>query len=174
MSSAPIIKLDLIYPGLIIELPVEGINNNGSATNDVIVQFKRVPLGLEYNGSNLERGIFEPMNLIWNIGYMAANEKNLTGAFYWKVLDDSKAPYVFELWSGLSECCDSCSDYYKVIVDGLTLTDLINAGIVRVVDEFYDDDLDAAAGGVQIGQYYRVSSTNTLGLPEGVVKMRYV
>lgn len=170
-----LIRYDLIYPGLIICVPVTNVSNKSSVpTYDAIVTLHSIPEGLEFSSANVDRGTFDELSLIWNTTFLSSVD-SLNALFCFKVLDDSKAPFKFTFEASLSGECASCNGTkYYVTVDGLTVTELVTLGSVVVAVGFYDDDAHAAANGVQIGQYYKLSATNTLGLPEGTVKMRYV
>jgi hypothetical protein len=41
------------------------------------------------------------------------------------------------------------------------------------VTTFYDDDADAAVGGIAVGELYALSASNTYTLPSGMVKVRF-
>jgi hypothetical protein len=45
-------------------------------------------------------------------------------------------------------------------------------GKIAAIQGVYQNDADAASNGVQLGQCYELSSTNTYGMPEGILKTR--
>jgi uncharacterized repeat protein (TIGR01451 family) len=167
---------NLIFIGQVICVPIEKVTNTSGVTaTDVIVKLDKIPDGLTYTSSNLPRGEFDTNSRIWTIGSMSPQEE-LTGLLCFEVTDDSKAPFQFNFTVGLSDYCETCENpnAYCVTVKGLSLQELVDAGIVTVQPGTYDDDADAALGGVAIGQFYELSATNLYGLPDGHVKRRIV
>lgn len=168
-------NLGIIYTGQTICVPIDNITNNSGVTaTDVIVKLKSIPDGLEYASSQLSRGTYDINSRIWTIGTMSPKE-TLSGLLCFTVLDDSKEPYGFTFIVGLSEYCETCEEQnsYCVTVSGISCTDLAACGTI-MIQGIYDDDLDAAGNGVEIGEYYELSATNTLGLPDSMIKKRTV
>ena len=164
----------IIFTGQTLCAPVEQVKNtSGVVAEDVIVKLVSIPEGLEYSSSQLARGTFDINSRIWTIGAMSPGE-SLSGLLCFTVLDDSKAPFQFDFIVGLSDYCENCEDTrtYCVIIKDLSCTDLAQCGMLRVAEGTYDNDADAAEGGVEIGEYYELSAENTLELAEGSIKKR--
>lgn len=175
-TIAKTIDLDIIYAGLTVCVPIENVKNNSSVTvDDVIVKLDEIPDGLSYSSYVLGQGSYDELSLIWSVGALGPLGST-SGMLCFTVLDDSKAPFNFNLTVGLSGLCEQCDplNQYCVTIKGLRVADLIAAGIIVPEPGIYDDDLDAAAGGVDLGKWYILSDTNTLGLPDGMVKKRVV
>lgn len=173
-SNSKTYDLGVIFTGQTICVPVEHIKNtSGVVATDVIVKLDKVPDGLEYASSQLARGTFDPISRIWTIGTMSPGE-SLSGLLCFTVLDDSQEPFSFNFIVGLSDYCETCEtpNSYCVIVKGISCIELYQCGMIRVEDGTYDDDADAAAAGIEIGEYYELSAENLYGLPEGQIKRR--
>lgn len=170
--------IGIIKNGDTICVEIANVKNDGViTTNDAIVTLKAIPDGLEYQSSNLPRGQFDANDLIWNIGILTPVD-DLSGLLCFKVLDNSKAPFHFTFTPGLSAYCESCDNppQYCITVDGLLESDLNLAGYFGIANpgSTYDDDVDAATGGVAVGEFYELSATNLLGAPVGTIKRRIV
>ena len=164
-------KIDLIYTGQTICVPVDEVKNNSGVTaTDVIVKLDKVPDGLSFSSTNLTKGTYDENSRIWSIGSLTPLQV-ISGLFCFTVTDDSKAPFQLNFTVGLSEFCDTCDDNnkYCATVDGLTVTDLVNAGLA-IVEGVYNSDAEAIADGLAEGDYYELGTTNIYGLPPGHIK----
>lgn len=167
MANSLIIDAGLLYADKTICVPVNNVTNNSALyADDVIVQLSEVPDGVTYLNSNLPRGTYDDISNIWNIGQMKPYEV-LNGQICFSVADPSIESFSFTFTVGLSEYCDGCTEPtpYCVIVKGIA------NGLV-IVGDSYDNDADAAANGVEVGQLYELSTTNSYGLPPRMIKKR--
>lgn len=63
-------------------------------------------------------------------------------------------------------------EYYYGLSDGSLAGPIALGGSFLVADGQYTDDVDAGLGGVEVGEWYELSSDNSYGLPEGTLKRR--
>lgn len=168
-------SLDLLYEGLIICSPIENVvNTSGVYAEDVVVKLKSIPNGLSFSSKNLPKGLWDENTLTWTIGQLAPSE-TLTGMLCWQIDDASTSPYTFVYTVGLSDHCEQCDpdNEFHITVKGFSVQDLIDAGVVVIQPGGpFDDDADAALGGIELGEYYLLSATNLYGLPDGHPKQR--
>lgn len=167
--------IGVFYTGKVFCLPGISVQNpTRVTTTDVLVELKEIPDGLIYNSSSPPRGVWDEVDLLWNVGSLAPLEK-LTLMLCFEITDPTKSSFNFYFRTNYTDFCEVCTPFTDacISVTGITKTELINSGFVFPVG-IYDDDLDAASGGVLVGQYYELSATNTLGLPEGHIKRRTV
>ena len=159
-----------IYSDKLIPIHLNAENTLSSPAEDVTVKLKEIPEGVSYVSNQLSRGEFIVSELLWNVGYVGPRQI-YDGILTFQITDPSKSSFSFDFIVG-SEC-EACDDVitYCITYTGISSTELVAAGLV-VVSGTYDDDADAALGGVDIGGYYLLSSSNTYGLPEGHPKQR--
>lgn len=167
---------NLLTVGQTICVPIEVNNDSAVSASDVIVKLKKVPDGLSYSTSDLNRGEFDENINTWILGVLGEKEQGVMGNFCFVITDDSKAPFVFNFEVSLSEYCDTCKEktQYCVKITGLTCNDLADCGLLTVAEGAYEDDVDAGNNGVAVDNFYELSDGNLYGLPAGHIKKRLI
>ena len=75
-----------------------------------------------------------------------------------------------QVYTSRRSTADSPQEYKFTLEDIADF--LVSEFGIQPIQGIYDDDVDAAAAGVAIGETYELSLGNSYGLPEGTLKIR--
>lgn len=116
--STKLVTKTFICTGDIIETSVVQVENTSTgAVSDAVITVE-IPPGVQFSYANLSKGSFNSTTNEWSLNTLKVHQIE-QGVFYWRVLDDCKAPFKFTFAAPPNVCINS-QPTACITIDGLT------------------------------------------------------